>query len=227
METRGVNISPIGMSSTTSPFTKINTSLQSQELSFFQFQNAEIKNLLHSCYVSASGLFLLNQKALVLQKVQGPQALMHQTEYLCPSYWGYTPSHLLVPQQLLNSLTYYECPHTQSMINTISIPSTSSSLFDIAEPSCLQNSISKLARLILKIRRKKMKRHLLKKFRKRMVFTLRKQLRERRSKKEALFLTKLQEIKKWGETFSAEKYVQEELEKARRGGFFINIFERK
>ena len=72
-----------------------------------------------------------------------------------------------------------------------------------------------------------MKRHLLKKFRKRMAFTLRKIKRARRKKKEAVFQARLATIKDWGDSFDARAWVQEELDKARKGGFYVNVLEKK
>lgn len=60
-----------------------------------------------------------------------------------------------------------------------------------------------------------------------MYFTLKKQRVARKKKKMAVFQARLDQIRNWGESFSAEAFVQEELEKARRGGFYISIMNKK
>ncbi|KAK7477902.1 hypothetical protein BaRGS_00030811 [Batillaria attramentaria] len=125
-----------------------------------------------------------------------------------------------------SSSSVYDCPNTHTHCHIID-PILSRLPIEIKVPECSQTNSPKQARQILKIRRKKMKRHLLKKYRKRMMFTLRKQRRERRRKKEAIFLAKLVKIKQWGESFSARDYVLQELNKARRGGFYINVLAKK
>lgn len=127
-----------------------------------------------------------------------------------------------MPRQLPVS----NCPNIRANIY-IGDPLQESSLPKVQVPGCVERNSTKEARQILKIRRKKMKRHLLKKYRKRMFFLLRKQRRERKQKKEAVFQAKLDEIQQWGESFCAREYVLEELKKARQGGFYINILDRK
>lgn len=140
-----------------------------------------------------------------------------------------SPVMLLQPEHLVFADLVKQCPllDDPDILDNLYIDDPLSNLShpEIKEPEFTQTT--KLGRQILKIRRKKMKRHLLKKYRKRMVFTLRKQRRERQRKKEAVFLETLAKIEQWGETFSAKEYVLEELKQAKRGGFYINILDKR
>ncbi|XP_076472314.1 uncharacterized protein LOC143301803 isoform X2 [Babylonia areolata] len=148
-------------------------------------------------------------------------------EYVCPSEKSSALPELVILEQLPLTTPSYDLPQTSAIVSHIIDPASNSSA-EISEPTSSETTNApKEARMIMKIRRKKMKRHLLKKFRKRMAFTLRKMKRDRRKKKEAVFQARLAKIKDWGESFNARDWVQQELDKARKGGFFINVLERK
>lgn len=147
--------------------------------------------------------------------------------YICPSQLIHPApsiSHLLL-WQLSTGMKDSQYPST--LQDFYQVEPDCSDFYPMVEEPKLQIVVPKEARHIQKIRRKKMKRHLLKKFRKRMYFTLKKQRVARKKKKMAVFQARLDQIRNWGESFSAEAFVQEELEKARRGGFYISIMNKK
>lgn len=143
-------------------------------------------------------------------------------QYICPSEKLSTLPDLVILEERPFTVSF-ELPQIPALIPFIIDPAHPSVQSEISEPTHSHANTPKEARAILKIRRKKMKRHLLKKFRKRMAFALRKMKRDRRKKKEAVFQARLANIKEWGDSFSARNWAQEELEKARMGGFYINV----
>ena len=147
-------------------------------------------------------------------------------QYICPSQKLSTMPDLVILEDSPFAVLL-ELPQAPALISSIINPACHTMHSEISEPSHSPTNAPKEAREIMKIRRKKMKRHLLKKFRKRMAFTLRKMKRDRRKKKEAVFQARLASIKDWGDSFSARDWVQEELEKARKGGFYINVLAKK
>ena len=148
-------------------------------------------------------------------------------QYVCPSEKLSTSPQLVIVEESPSGTASYELPQTPALVPFIIDPGSDSAQSEISEPTHPHANAPKEARAIMKIRRKKMKRHLLKKFRKRMAFTLRKMKRDRKKKKEAVFQARLAGIKDWGDSFSASDWLQEELEKARRGGFYINVLAKK
>ncbi|CAH1966685.1 unnamed protein product [Acanthoscelides obtectus] len=83
----------------------------------------------------------------------------------------------------------------------------------IEAPAVPSNNIPKEAIRIIVIRRKKMKKHKLRKLRKRMKFVWAKLRQKRELKKEKAFQAVLIHQIKEAEQFSAEKYVQERIDK--------------
>lgn len=145
-------------------------------------------------------------------------------EYVCPSEKLSTLPSLVILEQLPHPAPY-DLPQTPNIVSLIIDPASISA--EISEPVAPNANTPKEARQIMKIRRKKMKRHLLKKYRKRMVFTLRKIKKQKRKKKEAMFQAQLAKIKESGDVFSAMDWVQDHLDKARKGGFHINVLEKR
>ncbi|VEN34132.1 unnamed protein product [Callosobruchus maculatus] len=83
----------------------------------------------------------------------------------------------------------------------------------IEAPTVPSNNVTKHAARLIVIRRKKMKKHKLRKLRKRMKFVWAKLRQKRELKKEKAFQAVLVQQIKDAEQFSAEKYVQEKIEK--------------
>lgn len=83
----------------------------------------------------------------------------------------------------------------------------------IEAPSVEGSDVEKQAVRMIIIRRKKMKKHKLKKLRKKMKFEWAKRRQRRELKKEKLFQAELIAQCKKAETFSAEEYVQEKLDR--------------
>ncbi|KAL8601433.1 hypothetical protein ACOMHN_042437 [Nucella lapillus] len=160
------------------------------------------------------------QQELNLASWPNPQHL----EYVCPSEKLSTLPDLAILEQVPQTISY-DLPQTSTIVSQIIDPASNSA--EISEPTTSNTNAPVEARQIMKIRRKKMKRHLLKKFRKRMAFTLRKIKRDRRKKKEAVFQARLATIRDWGDSFTAKDWVQEQLDKARKGGFYINVLEKR
>ncbi|XP_070207138.1 uncharacterized protein [Littorina saxatilis] len=147
-------------------------------------------------------------------------------EYICPSQKLSTLPDLTILEQTPGAVSY-DLPKIPSLISLIIDTPDRPGQSEVAEPENSQRNTPKEARYIMKIRRRKMKRHLLKKFRKRMAFTLRKIRREQRRKKEAVFMARLANLKAWGDNFDAKEWAEEELNKARLGGFYINVLAKK
>ncbi|XP_064599469.1 small ribosomal subunit protein mS38-like [Liolophura sinensis] len=117
----------------------------------------------------------------------------------------------------------FECPSLISghpLSNPIVEPCTEK---EIMAPE--KTKVEKLAKNILKIRRRKMNRHHLKKLRKRMKFVFRKRLHRKLKLKEAKLQEEFRAIMKRAEDFEPRDFVQKNLELARKGGFHVNIFE--
>ena len=155
---------------------------------------------------------------------QGPSST--GLEYVCPSNTN-TSSTIIVDQAVSQNVVV-DCPTLPQTFHDISLPELR--ITEITDPvphskdNVDKTPPAKEARQIIKIRRRKMNRHLLKKFKKRMEFTLRKQKLLMKKKKEAVFQARLDTIKKSGVEFDALQFVQKELEKARKGGFQIDVF---
>lgn len=94
-------------------------------------------------------------------------------------------------------------------------------------PEGRHSSDFKEAKEIMRIRHKKMKKHKLRKLRKRMYFLWKKQKATRKAKRDAIYWKEISDIKKEAEDFSAEAFVKEQLEKARKGGFYIKVMDSK
>jgi hypothetical protein len=78
---------------------------------------------------------------------------------------------------------------------------------------------------LVQIRKRKMKKHKLKKLRKRMRFVYRRQRELKAKRKEKAIQMEVKQILKEAEDFNPEKFVEEELKKARLGGWKIDIME--
>merc|ERR1711923_48189 len=99
---------------------------------------------------------------------------------------------------------------------------------EVSEPP--QNNMSEETRAkhckfgIMKIRHLKMKKHKQKKLLKKMYFVWKKDKERKEARAKLAHLRDLAAIKKTGDDFDANSYVKEQLQKARRGGYAINIF---
>ena len=98
---------------------------------------------------------------------------------------------------------------------------------EIAVPARQHTVVEKQAKSDLKQRRRHMNRHKLKKLRKRMKFVYMR-LEQRKLKRKQLALKKeCDNIVASAHKWSAEEEVMKDLELARKGGFSIDVFERK
>ena len=77
----------------------------------------------------------------------------------------------------------------------------------------------------LKMKHKRMKKHRLKRMRKRLESIHKKARYIIKTKKEKKFANRLNQLKVMGEQFDAERFVKQKLQKAKRGGYAINILE--
>ena len=143
--------------------------------------------------------------------------------YICPTIQLINGFTLIIADE--RNSTFYGVPH-RNTISSLIEPSRSVPP-NVDDPLNRVRNAVKEARLIMKIRRKKMKKHKRRKLMKRMLFVFRKIRHNRLKKKEAAFQQKLGSIRESGENFDALLWVKEELDKARRGGFFIDVLNAK
>jgi hypothetical protein len=93
------------------------------------------------------------------------------------------------------------------------------------DPSLHQSTIVKYSMpYMLRIRRHKMKKHKLKKFRKRMIFVHRKLAEIKQRKKERKMLEFQKKWIKLAEDYDPEKFVDDRLALARKGGYGKSLF---
>lgn len=76
---------------------------------------------------------------------------------------------------------------------------------------------------LMTIRHKKMKKHQLKKLRKRMKFVMRRRKEVKRKRRERQILEYEQKMAKEGADYDAEKFIEQQLLKARSAGWGIDI----
>nr|KAI8737771.1 hypothetical protein BgiMline_025829 [Biomphalaria glabrata] len=147
-----------------------------------------------------------------------------EQQYKCPSRLLEHFSQLVILDTATSLTTFYDCPVSSGFRDSLEAP-TSRQDKVVDSPGISQPA--KEAKIIMRIRHKKMKKHKLKKLRKRMYFLWSRQKKARKAKRLAKYYKELEEIKKTGEDFNAESFVKEQLLKARKGGFFINVFDSK
>jgi len=78
---------------------------------------------------------------------------------------------------------------------------------------------------LITIRHKKMKKHKLKKLRKRMFYVWKREREIKARKKEKLMVLYEQNWQRLADEFNAEKYVQDQIDTAKKGGWGVNIFQ--
>ncbi|XP_005109126.1 uncharacterized protein LOC101847376 [Aplysia californica] len=174
---------------------------------------------------SANGLILPLASAPCTQSSLSLVSQGTENEYQCPSRLLEHFSHLVVVDAVVERVSYV-CPNSPLPIQPMIAPNLHDT--EVREPpgnSMLGESPGKYAKHIMKIRHKKMKKHKLRKLRKRMYFVWKKARLARKAKRKAIYDRELEDIRKTGEQFEAEDFVREQLRKARRGGYFINIFQ--
>ena len=126
----------------------------------------------------------------------------------------------------------YELPTSPTTILEKVNPSSAHTV-PIEDPNPLQRIIDEGAPtvekhampMILRIRRKKMKKHKLKKMRRRNIFLIRRLGKEKKRKKDMVlqdFEKRMQDI---AEQFDADKYVDERINLARKGGWGIDVLQ--
>ncbi|CAL1527248.1 unnamed protein product [Lymnaea stagnalis] len=147
-----------------------------------------------------------------------------EQEYRCPSRLLQKFSELVILDKVTSINSCYKCPVPTGMIDSMKAP-------NIIKSEILEGPGKSLpmkeAKIIMRIRHKKMKKHKLKKLRKRMYFLWKKQRLARVAKRMAIYHKELEEIEKEGNTFDPETFVREQLLKAKKGGYTINVFESK
>ncbi|KAH9508692.1 hypothetical protein Btru_049649 [Bulinus truncatus] len=212
-----------------SRFSSLTTARSSSYLSFLR-QRQQV-NALHNSFPTASTSVIywqtsylsVNNREKESAKMSSPTDKNEQV-YKCPSRLLQHFSDLVILDTATSLTTFYDCPVSSGFKDSMEAPTNKKDkVMDI--PGI--NSPAKEAKLIMRIRHKKMKRHKLKKLRKRMYFLWSRQKKARKAKRMAKYYKELEEIKKTGDEFDAESFVKEQLAKARKGGFFINVFESK
>ena len=145
------------------------------------------------------------------------------TEYKCPATTLLEQlSQIAILDKTPTQNLSYECPVAVPVIENFA-PDLEKS--EILEPG--SKPVAKEAKMIMRIRHKKMKKHKLKKLRKRMYFLWKRQKQTRKAKRMTIYNKEIEGIKATGEEFNAEEFVRSQLAKARRGGYYINVFETK
>jgi len=155
------------------------------------------------------------------------QQSQENKEYICPSRLLEQFSELVILDKATTSTSSYDLP----MIPALQQPIIAPNLHDneVIEPppgDLTEQSRAKHCKFgIMKIRRLKMKKHKKKKLLKKMYFTW-KRMKDRREARELIEHKKeLAAIEKTGLDFDATSYVEGQLMKARRGGYYINVFD--
>lgn len=153
-------------------------------------------------------------------------AVDYDKEYRCPSRLVGHLTQLVILDKISAVKSFYDCPVANNIIGSVEAPTITKSEM-IEEPG--RSSPAKEAKIIsiMRIRHKKMKKHKLKKLRHRMYFLWSRQKRAKKAKRMKAYRQELEDIKKSGETFDAMAFIQEQLTKARKGGYSINLFESK
>jgi len=141
-------------------------------------------------------------------------------EYVCPSRHT-NNTNFVILDNIASIASFYDCP-VSTVIDKIKAP-TIQKVEILEGPG--KSSPKMEAKIIMKIRHKKMKKHKLKKLRKRMYFLWSRQKRARKMKRLKIYFKELEEIKAKGENFNAEDFVREQIEKAKKGGYGINVLD--
>lgn len=170
-------------------------------------------------------LSLLNDP-LNTHKETSSQSLVDNHEYICPARLSILLSQVVINDNLNDVKSFYDCPLSNQSISNIITPPHRQHNDTVQEAPAPANesNISKEAKEIMRIRHKKMKKHKLRKLRKRMYFLWKKQKAARKAKRDAIYWKEISSIKQEAEDFDAETFVKQQLEKARRGGFYVKTF---
>ncbi|GFO35130.1 pyruvate dehydrogenase e1 beta subunit [Plakobranchus ocellatus] len=166
-------------------------------------------------------LSFVNRHKVLLDTWQASSSA-HVSEYKCPTRLLERLSQVAILDKTPGPNLAYICPVAVPVIDNVA-PDVGKS--EVQEP--VPQTAVKEAKQILRIRHKKMKKHKLKKLRKRMYFLWKKQKQVRKAKRMAIYNKELEDIKSTGEQFNAEDFVRSQIAKAKRGGYYINVFESK
>uniref|UniRef100_A0A0B7A2Y9 Ribosomal protein mS38 C-terminal domain-containing protein n=1 Tax=Arion vulgaris TaxID=1028688 RepID=A0A0B7A2Y9_9EUPU len=139
-------------------------------------------------------------------------------KYICPSRLLNNDVNLVILDNVTSITNYYDCP-VSTIIDNMKMPSQEKS--EISDGPG-KNAPKMEAKIIMKIRHRKMKKHKLKKLRKRMYHLWRRHKLARRARRMKIYLKELEEIKKTGEVFNALEFVQQQIAKAKKGGYGLN-----
>jgi len=148
-------------------------------------------------------------------------------EYICPSRLLEQFSELVILDKATTVTSSYDLPMTPALQQPIIAPNLHDN--EVIEPppgQLTEQSRAKHCKFgIMKIRHLKMKKHKKKKLLKKMYFTW-KRLKDRKDARELLAHNKeLAAIEKTAHDFDADSYVRGQLAKARKGGYYVNIFD--
>jgi len=149
-------------------------------------------------------------------------------EYQCPSRLLEHFSQLVILEPALNKAPSYELPVT------VHHPLIAPNLHDteVVEPP-LNDNVNEESRAkyckygMLEIRRLKMKKHRKRQLLKKFYFVWKKQHEKKEATLMMIHKKELSEMQKKADDFDAKKYVQDQLYKARRGGYYVNVFSSK
>lgn len=188
-----------------------------------QPQKAAFDSPKKSCFISHPESLSAVMHQCLFQNTLQSSTFDDLRSYKCPSVDTGNDINLVILDNVASVTTSYECP-VFSVIDNMKAPSIHKPQI-IKEPGI--SSPMKEASIIMRIRHKKMKKHQRRKLLKRMYFVWKKEKLARKKKRMNLFYSELEEIKKAGDNFSAEDFVKEQLAKARKGGYSIDVFSSK
>lgn len=154
-----------------------------------------------------------------IDKIQLKPGLV--TEYRLPTLGGNVYKHRVLDPRLNTAIVL---PERETLAWEKLTPGVAST--EVSDPAPAGRPIVEKLTMpyLMRIRHRKMKKHKLKRLRKRMIFLNRKLAEVKRKKKEAILRSQEAQYAKWGQDFNPSDYISKELEKARRGGFKVDIF---
>lgn len=170
--------------------------------------------------------FNLISPGVATTSLQLSQSAPVEKEYQCPSRLLEHFSQLVILDTVVDKTPLYDCPMSSGLGNPLIAPNVHD--MEIIEPpptNSTNNSPDKLAKHILIIRHKKMKKHKRKKLAKKMRFVWAKFRMRRRARKAKRYKKMILAIRKTGTDFDAREFVENQLIKARKGGYSVNVFE--
>jgi len=148
-----------------------------------------------------------------VQKISILDPLLSRGEYILPT------SAKIVHEKVSPSLNNVEIKEAPTTINNA-----------IKKEGAQRNEFGRIVRRypnLMISRHKMMKKHQLKKLRKRMYYTWKKEAEIKNRKKEKKMLAYEDSWRKLAGEFDAEKFVTERIDLAKKGGWGVNIFERR